>query len=194
MGGRHPKFYAEVELTKANGREVEDVARKHGLVVLVGPHRLGLTAPEQVEAVKARFPQLAVEDKAPPHRVPQQTKKHSPGFEKLCEDARGTIREITADEALRRVKAGGVKFLDVREDHEFSEGHAAGAVHLGRGILERDIEALAPDKEQEIILYCGGGFRSALAAESLQKMGYSRVLSMAGGFRHWRDAGLPEER
>jgi rhodanese-related sulfurtransferase len=194
MGGRHPKFYAEVDLAQTHGRDVEDVARAHGLVVLVGPARLGLTAPEQVEAIKARFPGLAVEDKAPPHRVPQQTKKHSAGFEKICEEARGRIREITAEEALRRVQSGGVRFIDVREDHEWSEGHAAGAEHLGRGVLERDIEGKVPDRSQEIILYCGGGFRSALAAESLQRMGYTRVLSMAGGYRHWRDAGLPEER
>ncbi|HEY9784688.1 MAG TPA: rhodanese-like domain-containing protein, partial [Candidatus Obscuribacterales bacterium] len=85
-------------------------------------------------------------------------------------------------------------FVDVREDHEWLEGHARGAQHIGRGIIERDIEKLIPDYEAEIVLYCGGGYRSALAAENIQKMGYKCVLSMAGGIRAWRDKGLPEEK
>lgn len=204
MGGRHPKFWAEIDLPRAEARAVEDVARQHGLVVLTGPHRIGLTTQEQVEAVKKAFPNLAFEPAhegmesapkgKPGHHPAPSTKKHGPAFEKLCEESRRKIREITAEEAARRVKAGGVRFLDVREDHEWQEARASGAEHLGRGILERDIEHLVPDKAQEIILYCGGGFRSALAAESLQRMGYQNVLSMAGGFRGWRESGLPEER
>jgi rhodanese-related sulfurtransferase len=120
--------------------------------------------------------------------------KHSEAFEKLCEDARARVREITVDEVKRRLDAGK-KFLliDVREDHEWLQDHAAGAEHLGRGIIERDIEKTAPDKDAEIVLYCGGGFRSALAADNLQKMGYTNVLSMAGGIRAWREANYPME-
>jgi rhodanese-related sulfurtransferase len=120
--------------------------------------------------------------------------KHSEAFEKLCEDARARVREITVDEVKRRLDAGK-KFLliDVREDHEWLQDHAAGAEHLGRGIIERDIEKTAPDKDAEIVLYCGGGFRSALAADNLQKMGYTNVLSMAGGIKAWREADYPLE-
>jgi rhodanese-related sulfurtransferase len=120
--------------------------------------------------------------------------KHSEAFEKLCEDARTRVREITVDEVKRRLDAGGTfRLIDVREDHEWQQGHAAGAEHLGRGIIERDIEKTAPDKDAEIVLYCGGGFRSALAADNLQKMGYTNVLSMAGGIRAWREANYPME-
>jgi rhodanese-related sulfurtransferase len=120
--------------------------------------------------------------------------KHSEAFEKLCEDARARIREINVDEVKRRLDAGEkFRLIDVREDHEWLQGHAAGAEHLGRGIIERDIEKTAPDKAAEIVLYCGGGFRSALAADNLQKMGYTNVLSMAGGIRAWREANYPVE-
>jgi rhodanese-related sulfurtransferase len=204
MGGRHPKFWAELDLPRDGAREVENVARQHGLVVLTGPSRIGLTSQVQVEAVKNAFPKLAFAPShegmesapkgKPGHHSAPSSKKHNPGFEKLCEQTRTKIREITATEALRRVKAGGVRFLDVREDNEWADARATGSEHLGRGVLERDIESVVPDKNQEIILYCGGGFRSALAAESLQRMGYHNVLSMAGGFRGWRESGLPEER
>jgi len=120
--------------------------------------------------------------------------KHSEAFEKLCEDARSRVREINVDEVKRRLDAGEkFRFIDVREDHEWEQGRAAGAQHLGRGVIERDIEKTAPDKDAEIVLYCGGGFRSALAADNLQKMGYSKVLSMAGGIRAWREANYPME-
>lgn len=120
--------------------------------------------------------------------------KHSEAFEKLCEDARSRVREITVAEVKRKLDAGEeFRFIDVREDHEWQQDHAAGAEHLGRGIIERDIEKVAPDKDAEIVLYCGGGFRSALAAENLQKMGYTNVLSMAGGIRAWREANYPLE-
>ncbi|MBO0726667.1 MAG: sulfurtransferase [Blastocatellia bacterium] len=120
--------------------------------------------------------------------------KHSEAFEKLCEDARSRVREITAAEVRRKLDAGEeFRFIDVREDHEWRQDHAAGAEHLGRGIIERDIEKVAPDKDAEIVLYCGGGFRSALAADNLQKMGYTNVLSMAGGIRAWREANYPVE-
>lgn len=121
--------------------------------------------------------------------------KHSPAFLKLVEDTRSRIREATVDEVRRKQQAGAsFELVDVREDHEWAQGHAAGALHIGRGVLERDIENLAPDLDREIVLYCGGGFRSALAAENLQKMGYRRVFSMAGGIRAWREKGLPEEK
>lgn len=115
---------------------------------------------------------------------------HSPRFLKLSEEARGRVTELSAEELLAR-KPETLHLLDVREDHEWQAGHLPGARHLGRGILERDIERLIPDVDATIVLYCGGGYRSALAAESLQRMGYRRVLSLAGGFRGWRDAGRP---
>ena len=120
--------------------------------------------------------------------------KHSEAFEKLCEDARSRVREITAAEVKNKLDAGeAFNFIDVREDHEFAQDHAAGAKHLGRGIIERDIEKVVPEKSAEIVLYCGGGYRSALSADNLQKMGYTNVLSMAGGIKAWREAEYPVE-
>jgi len=120
--------------------------------------------------------------------------KHSEAFEKICQDAKSRVREISVAEVKEKLGAGEqFAFIDVREDHEWSADHAAGAQHLGRGIIERDIEKTVPDKAAEIVLYCGGGYRSALAADNLQKMGYSNVLSMAGGIKAWRDAGYPLE-
>jgi len=120
--------------------------------------------------------------------------KHNPGFLKLVEGVKRGIKECTVAEAKTRLERGDVlHFIDVREDHEFTKDHAKGARHLGRGILERDIETLIPDKAASIILYCGGGFRSALAADSLQQMGYTNVVSMDGGIRAWREAGYPVE-
>lgn len=118
--------------------------------------------------------------------------KHSPGFLKLVDEARRQVKETTAAEVKARLDRGETfHFIDVREDNEFAQDHASGARHIGRGVLERDIEALIPDKDADIVLYCGGGFRSALAAESLQKMGYRRVSSMDGGIRAWREGGYP---
>ena len=120
---------------------------------------------------------------------------HNPGFLKLVEQAKRTIGECTvADVKARLDRQDRFHFLDVREDNEFSQDHAAGARHVGRGVLERDIEGLIPDQRADIVLYCGGGFRSALAAESLQQMGYHNVTSMAGGIRAWREAGYPLEQ
>ncbi|HYK87607.1 MAG TPA: rhodanese-like domain-containing protein [Acidobacteriota bacterium] len=119
---------------------------------------------------------------------------HSAGFLMLVEDAKKRVREVTVDEVRgRQVRAERFYFIDVREDSEWSQGRAAGSIHLGRGIIERDIEKAIPEKNAEIILYCGGGFRSALAADNLQKMGYGNVWSMAGGIRAWRDRALPME-
>ena len=121
--------------------------------------------------------------------------KHSPAFLKLVAQTKEQIREVEITDVKKKLDAGGhFHFIDVREDHEFAQDHAKGAIHLGRGILERDIESLIPDSSTEIVLYCGGGFRSALAAESLQRMGYTNVTSMAGGIRAWREAGYPVER
>jgi rhodanese-related sulfurtransferase len=120
--------------------------------------------------------------------------KHSVEFDQLCNDAKSRIREITIEEVRRKLEAGdNFRFIDVREDHEWAKDHAAGAEHLGRGIIERDIVSLVPDKNTEIVLYCGGGYRSALAADNLQKMGYTNVWSMAGGIRAWREANYPLE-
>lgn len=117
--------------------------------------------------------------------------KHSPGFEKLCEAARQNVREVSLQEVNARLERGETfALIDVREDHEHAVDRLPSALHLGRGIIERDIEARFPDPNTDIVLYCGGGYRSALAAESLQRMGYTKVASMAGGVRGWREAGL----
>ena len=120
--------------------------------------------------------------------------KHSPGFLALVEEVKPRIRECGIADVRSRLEAGErLTFVDVREDDEFAIDRARGARHIGRGVLERDIEALIPEKETPIVLYCGGGFRSALAAESLQKMGYTQVVSMDGGMRAWREAGYDVE-
>ena len=119
---------------------------------------------------------------------------HSPGFLKLVDDAKSRVREVDVDEARRKLENGGAKLIDVREDSEWSTGHARGARHMGKGVIERDIEASIPDKAEELILYCGGGFRSALSADNLRKMGYTNVASMAGGWRAWQAAGAPIEK
>ena len=118
---------------------------------------------------------------------------HSPGFLKIVDDARPRVREIPLDAARARQRAGA-RLIDVREDAEWEAGHAAGAEHVGRGVIERDIERLVPDKGAELVLYCGGGFRSILAAESLGRMGYTNVASLEGGWRAWEAAGAPVER
>ena len=121
--------------------------------------------------------------------------KHSEGFLRIVNDAKTRIREVSVDETQQRMTANpAVKLIDVREDNEWDAGHAQGATHLGKGIIERDIETQVPDKSTELILYCGGGFRSALAADVLQEMGYTNVYSMAGGWKAWRDSGAPIER
>jgi rhodanese-related sulfurtransferase len=122
--------------------------------------------------------------------------KHSEGFLRLVNDAKSRIREVTVEEARRILGAfegNEAILLDVREDKEWEQGHAQGAEHLGKGIIERDIESQVPDKETQIILYCGGGYRSALAADVLQQMGYTNVFSMAGGWKAWQEAGAPIE-
>jgi rhodanese-related sulfurtransferase len=118
--------------------------------------------------------------------------KHTEGFLRLAEDARSRVREIDVAQALERVR-GGARLIDVREDNEWQRGHAAGAEHLGRGVIERDIETAIPEHSAELILYCGGGYRSALAADNLRRMGYTNVYSLAGGWRAWREAGAPVE-
>ena len=121
-------------------------------------------------------------------------KDHSPGFLKLAEEARARVREISPAEAAAQAARGGARLVDVREDHEWAAGHPAGATHLSRGILERDVERLVPDPDAPVILMCGGGYRSALAADSLQRMGYTNVRSLAGGWSAWAAEGLPTER
>jgi rhodanese-related sulfurtransferase len=121
--------------------------------------------------------------------------QHTPEFEAICEDARSRIREVTVEQ-LQQWQAQGrrIALIDVREDHEWQNGHIAGAEHLGRGILERDIVGRHPDKAQGLVLYCGGGYRSALAADNLQKMGYRQVFSLAGGWKAWLAAGLATDK
>jgi rhodanese-related sulfurtransferase len=118
--------------------------------------------------------------------------QHPPRFLKIVDDARSRVRETNVDEVKRRMDRGD-KFLlvDVREESEYAKDHLPGAIHLGKGVIERDIEARVPDLSKEMILYCGGGFRSALAADNLQKMGYTNVISMDGGIRDWREKGFP---
>jgi rhodanese-related sulfurtransferase len=125
----------------------------------------------------------------------QRIMPHSPGFLQLVNDAKSRVRE-TNMEGYRKMLESGEKplLVDVREDNEFAAGHAAGAVHIGKGVIERDIEARAPDKNTKMVLYCGGGFRSALAADALQKMGYTNVISLDGGWRAYQQSGLPVER
>lgn len=117
---------------------------------------------------------------------------HSSEFLEIVGDAKSRINECDVAKARKRVADGAV-LIDVREDNEYEAGHAAGAKHMARGIIERDIVQTYPDKETEIVLYCGGGFRSALSADMLQKMGYTNVLSMDGGWAAWKDAGAPVE-
>jgi rhodanese-related sulfurtransferase len=120
---------------------------------------------------------------------------HPPRFLKIVDDARSRVRETNVDEVKARLDRGD-KFVlvDVREDREFDADHIAGAVHLGKGIIERDIESKYPALDTPLVLYCGGGFRSALAADNLQKMGYTNVISMDGGIRGWREKSYPVEK
>ena len=120
--------------------------------------------------------------------------KHSPAFLKLVEDSKSRVRQTDIAEVKRRLDAGD-KFhlVDVREDSEWARGRLPRALHLSKGVIERDIEKAIPDKSRPIVLYCGGGFRSALAADNLQKMGYTNVISMDGGWRAWNEAGYPTE-
>lgn len=120
---------------------------------------------------------------------------HSPGFLKLVNEARARVKEITIDDARQRLAANPRALLmDVREDHEWRNGHARDAVHLGKGILERDLEKTVPDHGREIIMYCGGGFRSALTADAAQQMGYTNVASLVGGYKALVAAGWPMSR
>ena len=121
--------------------------------------------------------------------------QHAPRFLQIVNDARKRVRETNVDEVKTRLDRGDkVVLIDVREDNEFAKDHLPGAVHLGRGIIERDIEERYPDTKAELVLYCGGGFRSALAADNLQKMGYTNVISMDGGIRVWREKSYPLEK
>jgi len=120
---------------------------------------------------------------------------HSEAFEKLVAAVKPNITEVSIDQVLQMQKEKrDFVFIDVREDHEWSEGRAAGSIHLGKGIIERDIDKVVPQQDKEIVLYCGGGYRSALSADNLQKMGYTKVLSMAGGIRAWRERQLPKDK
>lgn len=120
--------------------------------------------------------------------------KHSEGFLKVVNDAKTRIKEVdVAGTRQRLAENPAAKLVDVREDTEWDAAHAAGAIHLGKGIIERDIEATVPDKSTELILYCGGGYRSALAADVLETMGYTNVWSMAGGWKAWKESGAPVE-
>ena len=111
----------------------------------------------------------------------------------MVNDAKSRVKQVDIEQYKRMPREGHV-LIDIREDNEWAAGHAAGAIHLGKGIIERDIETAVPDKKQKVVLYCGGGFRSALAADALQKMGYTDAISLDGGWRAWNAAGLPIEK
>jgi len=121
-------------------------------------------------------------------------KQHSPRFLEIVNDARSRIRECTVQDVQQRRQAGDqFQLIDVREESEYAKGHLPGARHIGKGVIERDIEKFVPDSNTALVLYCGGGFRSALAADALQKMGYDNVISMDGGWSGWIAAGFPVE-
>ena len=121
-------------------------------------------------------------------------KQHSPRFVALCEAARGNVAECDVHDVNRQLDAGETPTLiDVREESEFADAHLPGAVHLSKGVIERDVERRYPDPAAELVLYCGGGYRSALAADNLRRMGYTNVVSMNGGWRGWTEAGYPTE-
>jgi rhodanese-related sulfurtransferase len=126
---------------------------------------------------------------------PADTHHHSPGFLALVRDAKSRVREFTIEDYVRRMEAGeSWVLIDIREDHEWEAGRIPGAIHMGRGILERDVEERFPDRDAPLVLQCGGGYRSALSADNLQQMGYRNVVSLDGGIRGWIAAGLPVER
>ena len=121
--------------------------------------------------------------------------KHNPGFLKAVEAAKQYVCECTVSDVKARMdRAESFRFVDVREDNEYEQDHAAGAIHLGKGVIERDIETVIPDKHEPIVLYCGGGYRSVLAADSIRRMGYTNVISMDGGMKAWREAGYAVEK
>lgn len=120
---------------------------------------------------------------------------HSEAFLKLVNDAKTRIKEISTDAVMDKIEKGDdFYFVDTREQNEWAAGRCQNAIYIGKGVIERDVEKLIPDRKAEIVLYCGGGFRSALAADMLEKMGYENVLSMAGGIREWREKGFPEDK
>ena len=122
-------------------------------------------------------------------------KAHNPAFLALVNDAKTRVREIDIEQYKKMLEAGEQHVLvDVREDSEWAAGHASGAEHMGKGVIERDIEAKVPDKNATLVLYCGGGYRSALAGDALRSMGYGNVISLGGGWRAWQQAGLPTEK
>jgi rhodanese-related sulfurtransferase len=120
--------------------------------------------------------------------------RHSAGFERLCDQARTRVSEVSVADAAREAADPAVLLIDVREESEWAAGRARGAIHIGKGVIERDIEERVPDKGARLLLYCGGGYRSVLAADGLQRMGYRNVASVAGGWRAWNEAGLPVTR
>jgi rhodanese-related sulfurtransferase len=122
-----------------------------------------------------------------PHKI------HNPGFLALVNDAKSRVEEVDIAQYQAMPRDGHV-LIDVREDHEWAQGHAQGAIHLSKGIIERDIETQVPGKSTKMVLYCGGGYRSALVADELRKMGYTAAISLDGGWRAWNEAGLPVEK
>ncbi|HKS10744.1 MAG TPA: rhodanese-like domain-containing protein [Pyrinomonadaceae bacterium] len=115
--------------------------------------------------------------------------EHTQGFLNIVNDAKTRVREVSVAETQQRMRENNATLIDVREDNEWDAAHATGAIHLGKGVIERDIERTVPDKDAELILYCGGGYRSALAVDAIQKMGYTNAFSMTGGWRAWNEEG-----
>ena len=130
----------------------------------------------------------------PYRKNPMSThKQHNPGFLSLVNDAKTRVKQVDIDGYQKDVSGSDHVLVDTREDREWQAGHAKGAIHLSKGVIERDIETKVPDKSTTLVLYCGGGYRSALVAEALQKMGYENPISLDGGWRAWNAAGLPTE-
>ncbi len=122
-----------------------------------------------------------------------QHKAHSPGFLAIVNDAKSRVQEVNIEQYQQMADQDHI-LIDTREDNEWQAGHAKGAIHLSKGVIERDVENVIPDKSKTLVLYCGGGFRSAMAADNLQKMGYQKAISLDGGWRAWNEAGLPTEK
>ena len=122
-----------------------------------------------------------------------QHKAHSPGFLAIVNDAKSRVQEVNIEQYQQMADQDHI-LIDTREDNEWQAGHAKGAIHLSKGVIERDVENVIPDKSKTLVLYCGGGFRSAMAADNLQKMGYQKAISLDGGWRAWNGAGLPTEK
>jgi membrane dipeptidase len=196
---KYPALFAELAHRGWSDEDMRKLAGENILRVLDQAEqvaaRLQKTRPPSMKTIAELDgpPATAETGKGSDMIVEIEHKQHSPGFLRIVEEAKAGIREVSVDEAQADLRSGRARLIDVREDNEWNEAHAKGSEHLSKGIIERDIEEFAPDKSSELILYCGGGYRSILAAASLKRMGYTNIASMAGGWRAWQAAGAPIE-